>query len=180
MGASAVVSHAINRRPEMLHYGDHRGPRTPCGGTRPPSAVGSPRRTVARSRRMPGTISRPEWAGTSGQQRRRGAGRLVAHPAACPGRAEAAVRASGPMLRRGKRDAAAKGPVVPCNGPICRDPVDTRDISPGMTWSLIPGLRCFGHSLVRERKVDELADGLPPRACIPDPGCGAGLPVARA
>jgi 2-polyprenyl-3-methyl-5-hydroxy-6-metoxy-1,4-benzoquinol methylase len=40
-------------------------------------------------------------------------------------------------------------------------------------------LQQFGHSAVRARKLNELADLLPARAHVLDLGCGAGVPVAR-
>ena len=40
-------------------------------------------------------------------------------------------------------------------------------------------LQQFGHSAVRARKLNELAELLPSRAHVLDLGCGAGLPVAR-
>jgi SAM-dependent methyltransferase len=40
-------------------------------------------------------------------------------------------------------------------------------------------LRQYGRSAARERKLNELAHGLPPQARVLDLGCGAGLPVAR-
>ncbi len=40
-------------------------------------------------------------------------------------------------------------------------------------------VRQFGQSIVRDRKLQELAHHLPPRARVLDLGCGAGLPVVR-
>jgi SAM-dependent methyltransferase len=56
----------------------------------------------------------------------------------------------------------------------------TRTVSIGYDRVADDYLELFGVSSVRQRKLDEFIERLPPGAAVLDLGCGAGVPVAKA